>query len=264
MRTLRCKMTKGARCVVPPALFGVLTAAAVAAGLQPIGGHSAQAIGLRVKPASQAVAPGSAAKYGIKFDRRRFRGRVVFRVIGLPARTRARVTFTRRLSTRGTLTIFTRASTRAGRYRLRLQAASGRRRQGASLGLTVRRARALPFQITGGAGALQPGSSQALNLSLRNPNRVGISVTRLVASVSGVAAPRATAAQPCGVADFVVQQYRGPYPLALPPRSTRTLAELGIAPSAQPRIALLNRPVNQDRCQGATLTLAYGGTAVHR
>jgi hypothetical protein len=80
--------------------------------------------------------------------------------------------------------------------------------------------------------------------------------------VSNVTAPGQDAAHPCTAEDFSVQQFSGPYGFQLPESSNNTLASLGIPESQWPRVAMVDRPVNQDGCKGASLTLDFAGSAM--
>ena len=120
----------------------------------------------------------------------------------------------------------------------------------------------LPFAISGNAdGALYPGSAAVyMNLSLTNPNSVTIYVTSLTVALS-ISATH-SGPNPCTPSDFDVThlQYTGGYPIVLPP-GTKTLSQLGYTQFQQPSIRMLDRPLNQDACKGATLNFTYTGSA---
>ena len=82
---------------------------------------------------------------------------------------------------------------------------------------------------------------------------------KVTVTVSSVSAPAATAQLPCTTSDFAVTQFRGSYPFEIPAGNS-ALQSLGFAGSTWPTVRLVNRPVNQDGCQGATITIAYRGT----
>jgi hypothetical protein len=140
-------------------------------------------------------------------------------------------------------------------------ALGGRYRSHLTVRLTITARQPASFTISGDAGQLWPGVSQPVNLSLSNPNGQAISVDSLTVSVRSVSAPQATGALPCSAADFSVTQFPGPYPLTLPAHTTRSLSDLGVGSPEQPHVAMLDWPVNQDGCLGATVTLSYSGTA---
>ena len=61
--------------------------------------------------------------------------------------------------------------------------------------------------------------------------------------------------------DSPIQQFAGAYPFKLAASRTRSLTDLGFPQSQWPQVGMVNRPVNQDGCKGATVTLKYTGTA---
>lgn len=107
---------------------------------------------------------------------------------------------------------------------------------------------------------LSPGVRAPLDLTLTNPHDVAISVTDLRVTVTAINAPNADIGHPCGLGDFAVDQASRSHPITLVPRAASTLRLLGLPRRAWPRLAMLNRQVNQDGCQGATLTLAYAAS----
>lgn len=156
-----------------------------------------------------------------------------------------------------TLTVITSGRTPIGRYRLLVRAYGGAVSRVIPLVLTISEAQPVPIAISGMLSGLEPGAPQALDLALRNPSAEFLWVTSLSMAAASVSAPRSTALLPCTLADFSTRQFSGIYPLVLPPASTRTLSGLGVSPSQRPQVTLLNRSLNQDGCQGATVRLAY-------
>ena len=115
------------------------------------------------------------------------------------------------------------------------------------------------FQITGNLGAqLAPGIKAPLDLTLSNPHNFDLKVTNLA-----VAVEEATSRAGCsGTQNFGITPIPpSRYPITLPARQTKTLAQLGVAEGDRPQVEMLNRPWNQDACKNATITLAYGGSA---
>jgi hypothetical protein len=235
---------------------------------------------LRAAPGSAQIAAGSSATFRITIRRSNVAGPVSLRILrGLPRGAHAQLAPGRTRRSRSTLTIATTKRTRAGNYRLLVRAASGRLRRTLGLTLKVRAAKSaaapvapaptapttpatqgVPFSVTGNLTGLEPGQPRPLNLSLSNPNSTSLSVASLNVSIRSVTAPFATTALPCTPADFLVTQFSGSYPVAVPASTTRSLADLGI-PSAQwPQVSIVDRPNDQDGCKGATVTLSYGGT----
>lgn len=123
------------------------------------------------------------------------------------------------------------------------------------------------FAIEGNATEpISPGVRAPLDLTLTNPHDVPMSVTGLSVSVQKVSAPNADDVHPCAVGDFAVDQASNSFEITLAARSTSTLTDLGLARSKRPHVGMLDRPVNQDGCKGASLTLAYtaSGTLAQR
>jgi hypothetical protein len=115
-----------------------------------------------------------------------------------------------------------------------------------------------PFTITGNSTKpISPGVRVPLNLTITNPHDYALSVSRLRVTIGVVRAPRQTNSRPCGMADFTVIQSAAGHDMRVEGRSAGTLRSLAVPRAAWPAVGMLNRPVNQDGCQGATLTLHY-------
>lgn len=111
------------------------------------------------------------------------------------------------------------------------------------------------------ATALAPGRSAVINPYLINPHRYALSVDRVSIAIA-VDAKHARAGCRASRDYRVVEIPRRAYPLTLRPRQTSTLAELGVRTAQLPELLLRDLPgVDQDVCQGARLTLRYGGHA---
>jgi len=128
---------------------------------------------------------------------------------------------------------------------------------------------AVPYTIAGSITTpLYPGGAPSpINLSFLNPNpgnggsgAIGVQVSSLTATVSAVSAPSATSELPCTVSDFAVTQFSGTYPFVIP-QGKSSLRSLGFAQGTWPAVRLVDRPVNQNGCRGATLTIAYSGAS---
>ena len=103
---------------------------------------------------------------------------------------------------------------------------------------------------------ISPGSLVPLDLELTNPYDVEVTVHGLTVAVTHVDAPRSDADHACTVADFEVRMLAPDLELSLPPGTSR-LSGQGLAPSQWPAVGMTNRPVNQDGCKGASMTLEY-------
>ena len=80
---------------------------------------------------------------------------------------------------------------------------------------------------------------------------------------AGVDAPLAAASHACDTTDFEIRQFGGPA-FTVAPHARSKLSELGVPEGQWPQLTMLNRPVRQDGCKGATLALAFaaaGGQA---
>jgi hypothetical protein len=200
--------------------------------------------------------------------------------VGAPLPRGMTATFSARAtrSRASTLTLRTRTSMRPGRYRVQLNA-RGLLRVGrhhflrhARLVVTVvvtargnvgaESAQPGAFAIDGTLGnVLAPGVGSPLDLRLTNRQGVALKITQLGVRVGSVRAPRADAAHPCTVADFVVLPFSGPYGFVLPASGSWSLSALGIPAAHWPHVAMTNRPANQDGCKSAALTLSFSGLA---
>ena len=219
-------------------------------------------------PASVTMAPGATAVFTVQLARTNFPGSVTFAVQGgLPSGAQATFTPNPTTGNSSALQITTAATASDGSFTLYL-VSSGKDPGGttryayASVGLVIAKA-GNPFTISGNlSGALAPGLSRPLDLTLANPNKKPLSVTNLTVTVKTVTRTAYAIAhnQPCTTADYAVTQYSGSYPLTVPGNGSASLSGLGVSTSARPKVSMLNTALNQDGCKGATLALAYSGS----
>jgi hypothetical protein len=236
-------------------------------------GTSRGKLRLRVAHPTVSIAPGGVAsfKVGIRQkvhipprDRRPVRLKVRD---GVPSGATASFRRRKTRKSKSTLTIAT-GTAPSGSYRIRIRARSGERHAKSAVNLVIGSTPnptvigdSTDFAISGTLhGALIPGMSTPLDLTLTNPGPA-TRILRLGVDLYRVIAPRADATHPCTVDDFSVTQFSGKYGFALPSSSTRTLSQLGFPSGQWPVIAMLNRPVNQDGCQGASLDFRYSGVS---
>lgn len=219
-------------------------------------------------PASRSILAGGVARYVIAIRRLDFPGRIKLSLgtvgPGLLTKRERGIGNWAWIQVHGRRAVVTVKTARAdapGRYSVHVRAAAGRYRGVLTMGLTILRPRPAPVAISGRFGPLWPGTSQSVDLALTNPNSQAIAINGLSVSIQNVTAPRATAQLPCSAADFSVTQFSGSYPLHVPAHATMHLSDLGVAAAHGPQLRMLDRPVNQDGCQGATVTLTYAGTA---
>ena len=121
--------------------------------------------------------------------------------------------------------------------------------------------------ITGDTeGLLVPGSTLPIDLSLDNPNDFDYTVQHLTVTVSAVHAPQSSTNRPCSPADFAVSPLAEGIEFTIGSGTEDSLSGLAVAQDNWPTVGMINRPVNQNGCKGATLTLDYdaSGTEVDR
>lgn len=223
---------------------------------------AAGSVAVSATPATVTLAPGAIAVYTLALTRTNYSGAVTFSAAGLPAGATATFSPNPAGGSSASLQIATADTMKDGSYPVTISA-SGSGIPTASAGVQfVLQTTGKPFAIAGSVTGLSPGVSAPLNLSLTNQNKKQISITNLTVTIESVTrtAAAVAAGRPCGLADYAVQQYSGPYPLAVDGLATATLADLGVAPAAQPRIRMLDTTTNQDGCKGATLALRYTGS----
>lgn len=115
----------------------------------------------------------------------------------------------------------------------------------------------MPVRISGNVqGALSPGVSSPIDLKLMNSTSHTVKLHRIRVKITTLTAPSSDAAHPCTRLDFQIRQM--PH-LTLRIRGGRTvdLSRLGVPTEKWPSFGMRNRPVNQDGCMGAHLTLGY-------
>ena len=124
-----------------------------------------------------------------------------------------------------------------------------------------------PYTITGTVGAaLYPGGpAQPFNVSFSSANAGnggsgidGTQVSSLVITISSITGA-SNLPNPCTGADFALTQFSGAYPFYVPQGSS-SLSSLGFGTGTWPTLRLIDRPLNQDGCRGASIHVAYEGT----
>jgi hypothetical protein len=254
------KLAKGGGRGIPIAALGAVAATALGAYVAHRTARYQTRFGLSAAPSHQAVGAGSPARYRISISRQGFRGAVDLSVTGTPRDAQPQLTGGG--NTLRMLTVVTSGRTPTGRYRLLVRARAGAYRNAIRLVLTIHAPNAVPVGITGTVSGLEPGLPQPLDLALRNASAEYLWVTVLTVTATGLSAPRSSALLPCTLADFSIRQFSGIYPVVLPPSSTRTLSGLSVPSAERPQVMLLDRPRNQDGCQGATVAFAYSAKGV--
>jgi hypothetical protein len=221
---------------------------------------------IQVNPSTRTADQGGTASYTVSLTSANgFKGNVTPTVSGLPASTTAAfapalVTLDSGKSATVTLTVATQATTPEGKADLTIATAAGTSQATGVVVQLIVQASKKNFTISGNLGTpLSPGATIPLNLSITNPNNKGLALSSLSVSIASVTRTQAAvvAGLPCTPADYLVTNYSGQYPLAIPV-GTSTLDQLK-PPQDWPRIAMLDTTSNQDGCKGATLQLAYSG-----
>jgi hypothetical protein len=108
---------------------------------------------------------------------------------------------------------------------------------------------------------LTPGTGEPLDLTLTNLESTDLTITNLNVRVASVSGPQSNSTHTCDPGDFSVDQFSGTPGFTLSAAGSADLGELGFAPSEWPAVSMLDRPVNQDGCKGASLSLSFTGTA---
>jgi hypothetical protein len=223
------------------------------AALLTVVGSASRLLRLDARPNRDTVLPGETATYRVDGEQRRRRPLRV-RIRGLPRDVGASWSPPLPLRNEARLRLRVGRGAEPGAHHLLLVAARRRPRRDEVIVLNVIRGR--EFGIRGDLGPpLYPGRTEPLELTITNPNDFAIEVTEL-----DVAIRPGTSNPDCGSENYVVDQYRGPYPLRIAPGATR-LGELVPDRSLWPRVSMLNLPTNQDACKNARVTLEYRGAA---
>ena len=248
---------------------------------------SSRLLELTPQPALRRIAAGASARYRIHVRRgdtlvrasRDGQARLAAKVslsVARPLPAGVTAVFERR-STRTTLALLTLTAapgTRPGTYHLRLRGRGRlyphppyvRRYARATVTLVVvapQHGAVHSFAIHGTVPVLlAPGTASPVDLSITNPRDSSLSVRWLAVSIASVQAPQADANHPCTLADFTVVQFSGTYGFGLARASTRSLSAMAIPAPEWPWIVMRNRPVNQDGCKGASLTLRLTGLGI--
>jgi hypothetical protein len=217
-------------------------------------------LSVSASPAADTINAGQNATYNVHIRHGRWDPAVKLSVSGLPAGATASFRPSSTTAKSSTLTVRTSASgTPSGDYPLTIRAYTSLRSATTQVVLHVGPV-PVPFTIAGSLSApLTPGTGGGIDVSLHNPNSVPITVSGVVAAVSSVTAPNATASLPCGVADFSPLAMQGT--VVVPAGATETLSQLGVSAASFPQLNMTDSSTSQDGCSGATLVLTWTGTA---
>ncbi|MBV9823559.1 MAG: hypothetical protein JO144_15105, partial [Actinobacteria bacterium] len=177
--------------------------------------QAAGSVAVSATPATVTLAPGAIAVYTLTLTRTNYAGAVTFAAAGLPAGATATFSPNPAGGSSASLQIATSDTMKDGSYPVTISASgSGIPTAGAGVQFVLQTT-GKAFAIAGSVAGLSPGVSVPVNLSLTNQNKKQISVTNLTVTIDSVTrtAAAVAAGRPCGLADYAVQQYSGPYPL---------------------------------------------------
>jgi uncharacterized membrane protein len=209
-------------------------------------------------PTARSVVNGDSTSFDVSINRAGgYTGAVALTVTGEPAGTTATFTPASTSGTSSTLAIDTSPTTSPGAYNLVVTGSGGGKTASKALSLVVQQTQS--FGISGDLiGQLAPGATQALALSVQNPNDFPLHVTNLT-----VSDPPTIDKPGCLPSWFTVSQFSGSYAnVVVPAKSTRTLTALGVAQTELPQVAMTDDPTtDQEDCKGATLEFSYSGSA---
>ena len=256
-----------------PAVVAISTSASTPVGSYALtitataGGHSASVtvvlvvslptgFTMSLSPPAATVVDGASATYTLTIDRGLLAGAVGLAVSGVPQNATATVSPSLSiLGNTATIKITTATDVVPGAYLITVKGKALLASATASAYLVVVPQTYPTFPISGQPDrTLTPGGERAaIDLALTNPHGAAMTVTGLGVSVAS------TNASGCGVQNYAIDDYTGPFPLTVPAHSTRTLSQLGVPRSQWPAARMLNLPANQDACKGATVRLAYTG-----
>jgi len=120
-----------------------------------------------------------------------------------------------------------------------------------------------PVVIAGDAArALSPGSAVPVDLEITNNRPMPIDVAEIRVEITRISAPNANRLNPCTIEDYTIAQSRPTIAIAVAALSSRRLSASSLPEAEWPTVQMLDRPVNQDGCRGAVLTLRYSARAV--
>lgn len=109
---------------------------------------------------------------------------------------------------------------------------------------------------------ISPGELVPIDLMLDNTSDLDLAIDHITVGVVGIDAPRADVDHPCSAADFEVRQLSGGVVLRIAGNSAENLSGMDLPDENWPAVSMVNRPVNQDGCKGASLTLRYEASGV--
>ncbi|TQK71393.1 hypothetical protein [Nocardioides sp. SLBN-35] len=211
---------------------------------------------MTLSPPSATVVDGASATYTLSINRGLLAGPIGLSLTGVPQFATATVSPSLSvLGNTATIKVSTATNVVPGAYLITVKGKSLLASATASAYLVVLPQTYDDFPVGGTPDrTLAPGSEPAaIDLALTNPFDAPMTVTGLGVSITS------TSVTGCGVDNYAVDDYTGPFPLTVPAHGTRTLSQLGVPRGQWPKVRMLDLPTNQDVCKGATVQLAYTG-----
>jgi hypothetical protein len=119
------------------------------------------------------------------------------------------------------------------------------------------------FTISGEVRRLiSPGELVPIDLRLDNAGAIDLAIDHVTVAMVGIDAPRANVDHSCNAADFEVRQLSAGVVLRIAGNSAENLSGMDLPEENWPAVSMVDRPVNQDGCKGASLTLRYEASGV--
>jgi len=112
------------------------------------------------------------------------------------------------------------------------------------------------------AGALRPGIAVPIDLEITNRHLTPVHIAEIRVEIATISAPYADDLHPCTAKDYSITQPRPEIAISLAALSSQRLSRSTLPRAEWPHVQMLDRPVNQDGCRGAELTLRYSSSTV--
>lgn len=211
---------------------------------------------MTLAPPMRTVVDGETTSFTLNIARGLLAGPVGLTVSGVPQHATATVSPSLSiLGNTATITIATATNVVPGTYLITVSGKALLSSATASAYLVVLPQTYPHFPVSGEPDReLAPGAPEAaIDMAITNPFNAAMTVSNIGVTIEGTD----TSDQPggCAVDNFEILAYGGPVTLVVPPNSTRTLSQLGVARADWPAIRMLNTPANQDMCKGVQVDL---------
>ncbi|WP_182380270.1 hypothetical protein [Nocardioides sp. WS12] len=211
---------------------------------------------MTLAPPLRTVVDGETTSFTLNINRGLLAGPIGLTLSGVPQYATATVSPSLSiLGNTATITIRTATNVVPGTYLITVAGKSLLSSATASAYLVVLPQTYPNFPVSGDPDReLAPGAPEAaIDMEITNPFDAAMTVSNIGVTIEGTD----TSSQPggCAVDNFEILAYGGPATLVVPPNSTRTLSQLGVARADWPAIRMLNTSANQDMCKGVDVDL---------